>query len=363
MDVPPQQTAMLALGLPRDLVPDAAMHDAHDHDHPHDHGHGHDHDHPPAHAPGQHHHDHDHGHGWFHHHQHHHAVPDAEAGFPLGIALNLGFVGVEVVAGLLAGSMALIADAGHNLSDVLGLALAWFGAHLARRPPTPRRSWGWHRASILAALGNATLLLVAVGAIALEAVQRLLTPEPVATGIVLWTAAIGVIINAGTALLFARGREKDLNRRGAFLHMAADAVVSLGVIIGALVMGWTGWLWLDPLLGLVIAAVILLGSWNLLREALDLAMDAVPRGVDVSAVRAWLRDQPGVAEVHDLHIWALGTTRVALSAHLVRPEAAMDDGFILATRDGLRQRFAIHHATLQVEIGDEANPCPQRGGD
>ncbi len=333
------------------------MHGSHGHSHDHhghDHG-GHKHQ-PHGHGGHDHHHGHGHGHG---HHGHHHAPLDPERGFPLGIGLNLGFVVLETVAGIVAGSMALVADAGHNLSDVLGLALAWVGARLALRRPTPTRSWGWHRATILAALGNAVLLLVAVGAIALEAVQRLAAPAPIATGIVLWVAAAGVVINFGTALLFARGREHDLNRRGAYLHMVADAAVSLGVIIAALVISWTGWLWIDPLLGLAIAAVILWSSWGLLRESLDLAMDAVPRSVDAAAVQAWLAGRPGVQEVHDLHIWALGTTRVALSAHLVRPGGA-DDAFIAATNHGLRDRFAIHHATLQLEAGDAAHPCPQR---
>jgi cobalt-zinc-cadmium efflux system protein len=298
-------------------------------------------------------HDHDH-----HDHGHHHHGPGPnERGFAPGVALNLGFVALEVVAGLAAGSMALLADAGHNLSDVLGLVLAWVAVRLARRPPSARRSYGWHRATILAALANAMLLLVAVGAIGLGAVQRLLDPAPVATGLMLWVAAAGVVVNSGTALFFMRGRHADLNRRGAYLHMLADAGVSAGVVAGALLIGATGWHWVDPVLGLAIAAAILAGTWGLLREAADLAMDAVPAHIDPAAVDAFLAAQPGVAEVHDLHIWALGTTETALTAHLVRPGAGQDDAFLAGLRTALRHRFGIAHATLQIEAGDPAHPC------
>jgi cobalt-zinc-cadmium efflux system protein len=306
------------------------------------HHHGHDHDH------------HGHGHGHAHHR---HGPRPGERGFALGVSLNLGFVGLEVAAGLIAGSMALLADAGHNLSDVLGLVLAWVAVRLARRLPSQRRTYGFHRGTILAALANAMLLLVAVGAIALESVQRLLAPEPVATGFMLWVAAIGILVNAGTALLFARGREADINRRGAYLHMLADAGVSAGVVAGALLIDATGWRWVDPVLGLVIAGVILVGTWGLLRESVDLAMDAVPAGIDPAAVGDFLAAQPGVREVHDLHIWAISTTETALTAHLVRPGAAADDGFLAALGGELKTRFAIGHATLQVECGDPAHPC------
>lgn len=291
-----------------------------------------------------------------HHHDHAHDDADEARGFRPGIALNLGFCVAEGVAGLYAGSMALLADAGHNLSDVLGLLLAFLAAVLARRLPTHRRTYGWHRGTILAALGNAALLLLAVGAILAEAVGRLLRPAPVATEVVLWVAAAGVVVNLASALLFAHGRDHDLNRRGAFLHMAADAGVSLAVVAGALGMQATGWLWLDTALGLLVALVILAGTWRLLREALALAMDMVPPGVDRAAVLAWLAARPGVAEVHDLHIWALGTTHTALTAHLVRPGAGLDDAFLAATCEGLRERFGIDHAAVQVESG--ALLCP-----
>lgn len=297
---------------------------------------------------------HHHG-GGPHGHHHHHATP--ERGFAAGVALNAGFVLLEAAAGLVAGSVALLADAGHNLSDVLGLALAWVAALLARRPPSARRTYGWQRGTILAALANAMLLLVAVGAIGLESARRLVEPAPVATGWMLWVAAAGVVVNTATALLFLRGRHEDLNRRGAFLHMAADAAVSAGVVAGALVIGATGWDWVDPALGLAIALVILFGTWGLLREALNLALDAVPPGTDPAAVEAFLAALPGVAAVHDLHIWPLGTTETALTAHLVRPGAGPDDAFLAETAAALRARFGIGHATLQIENGDPAHPC------
>ncbi len=295
---------------------------------------------------------HDHAHG------HDHSAPPEghDRAFALGIGLNLAYVAAETVFGLLAGSLALLADAGHNLSDVLGLALAWGAAWLARREPTPRRTYGMRRSSILAAIANAMLLLVAIGAIALEAVRRLQTPEPVATGTVLWVAALGVLINGGTALLFMRGRERDLNIQGAFLHMVADAGITVGVMIAAVVIGWTGWLWLDPVTSLVIAVVILAGTWGLLRDSVDLAMDAVPRGIDPSEVADYLVSQPGVKEVHDLHIWAMSTTETALTCHLVRPDAAPDDDLLARVRLELHERFDIVHATIQVEAGE---PCPQ----
>lgn len=295
--------------------------------------------------------------GGHQHGHHHHGPAPAERGFAPAVALNLGFVALEAAAGLIGGSLALLADAGHNLSDVLGLVLAWTAARLARRRPSPRRTYGWHRGTILASLANAVLLLVAVGAIALGSVQRLLQPEPVATGLMLWVAAAGVAVNLGTALLFRRGRDADLNRRGAYLHMVADAGVSAGVVAGALLIGATGWLWLDPALGLLISGVILAGTWSLLRESMDLAMDAVPPGIDPAAVTAFLAAQPGVSAVHDMHIWALGTTETALTVHLVRPGAGLEDGFLASTQAGLRARFGIAHATLQVETGDACAAC------
>lgn len=303
------------------------------------HAHGHHH-----HGHGSHHaHGHDHGH-------HHHAPKDFGRAFAIGIGLNTAFVIAEVAAGLWSGSLALLADAGHNLSDVLSLVVAWGATVLARAAPTSRRTYGLSKATILASLTNAVLLLVAVGVIVSEAVHRFMEPAPIATGPVMAVAAIGVVINTATALLFLRGQE-DLNIRGAFLHMAADAAVSLAVVIGALVIAFTGLLWIDPALSLLIAAVIVAGTWGLLRDSVDLALDAAPRGMDVEAVRAWLASQPGVTEVHDLHIWAMSTTETALTAHLVRPENSDGDAFLHQTCEGLAHRFGIGHATLQVEQG------------
>lgn len=292
---------------------------------------------------------HDHGH-------HPHAPTDMGRAFAIGVALNTAFVLAEVAAGFWSGSMALLADAGHNLSDVLALLLAWGAAVLARRAPAGRRTYGLRKATILASLANAVLLLVAVGAIVSESVRRLSEPAPVATTVVMATAALGVVINTATALLFMRRRHEDLNVRGAFLHMATDAAVSLAVVLGALAMAVTGILWIDPALSLAIAAVIVIGTWGLLRDSVDLALDAAPKGVDVEEVRRWLASQPGVSEVHDLHIWAMSTTETALTAHLIRPENPDCDGFLQAASEGLAHRFKIGHATLQVET-DAASAC------
>ncbi|ABS68705.1 cation diffusion facilitator family transporter [Xanthobacter versatilis] len=306
------------------------------HDHDHD---DHDHDH--------------HGHGAHGHsdHGHSHAVPDSLRAFAIGAGLNFGFVIVEVIFGLYAGSLALLADAGHNLSDVLGLLLAWGAAWLSRRAPTRLRTYGYGRSSILAALANAMILLLGTGGIILEAISRLSQPEPVETGIVMVVALVGVAVNMGTALMFMAGRKGDLNVRGAFIHMVADGAISLGVVAAAGVIALTGWLWLDPLVSLVIAVAIIAGTWGLLRDSVNLAMDKVPTGIDPERVEAFLATRPGVSEVHDLHIWGLSTTSVALSAHLVRPGAALDDDFLSETCAELRARFGIAHPVLQIEQG------------
>ena len=269
--------------------------------------------------------------------------------FAIGVALNSAFVVAEVVAGLWAQSLALLADAGHNLSDVLALVLAWGAAALAKRAPAGRRTYGLRKGTILASLANAVLLLIAVGVIVSESIHRLSAPAPVATGVVMMTAGLGVIINTATALLFFRGSHGDLNVRSAFLHMASDAAVSLAVVAGALAMAQTGLLWIDPALSLAIAAVIVFGTWGLLRESFDLALDAAPKGLDVDAVRDWLAAQPGVVGVHDLHIWAMSTTETALTAHLIRPANDDGDHFLHDACEGLAHRFNIGHATLQVE--------------
>jgi len=275
--------------------------------------------------------------------------------FAIGIGLNLAIVAAQVVAGLWASSLALLADAGHNLSDVLALVLAWGATVLARRAPGGRHTYGLRKGTILASLANAVLLLVAVGAIVSESLRRLAEPASIHTGIVMLTAGLGVAVNSATALLFFRDRH-ELNARGAFLHMAGDAAISVGVIAGAGLIAVTGFSWIDPLLGLGIAVFIVLGAWGLLRDSLNLAMDAAPRGIDVDEVRAWLAGREGVIEVHDLHVWALSTTETALTAHLVRPENGDCDAFLHATCEGLAHRFHIGHATLQVET-DGAIGC------
>lgn len=304
------------------------------------------------HAHDHHHHGHSHGTG-----AHHHPVAlDMGRAFAFGVAFNTLFVGAETAAGLWTGSLSLLADAGHNLSDVLSLLLAWGAATLARRAPAGRRTYGLRKSTILASLANAVLLLVAVGAIVSEAVRRLATPATVDTEVVMLTAGLGVLVNGVTAALFMRGGQSDLNVRGAFLHMAGDAAVSLAVVVGAFVIAETGVLWLDPALSLVIAGVIVLGTWSLLRDSADLALDAAPRRIDVEEVRRWLAGLPGVESVHDLHIWALSTTETAMTAHLLRPQNGDADGFLHLACEGLERRFHIGHATLQVET-DTSHSC------
>ena len=298
-------------------------------------------------------HDHDH-----HGHGHHHAVPDNfDRAFQIGIALNLAIVVGQVVFGFYAHSLALLADAAHNFSDAIGLVLAFAGALAARRLPTARYTYGWRKASVLAALANAALLLVATGGIVVEAIQRLMSPAPIEGTTVIVVAAVAVLLNGATALLFMRGRHDDLNVRGAFLLMAADAALSLGVVVAAVLTIATGWLWLDPLMGLVIGAVILWGTGGLARDTIRLALDAVPERIDHGDVDAWLRALPGVSDVHDLHIWGMSTREAALTVHLVRPGAALDDGFLAMIRHELEHDFGIAHATVQVETGDPAHPC------
>ncbi len=321
------------------------------HDHAHD-DHDHRHDHPGPDAwRGPHAHPHT-GHPHHGHGHHGHLPRDFGGAFALGILLNAGFVAVEAGVGIVSGSLALLADAGHNAADVLALILAWGATVLARRRPGARHTYGLGKATIMASVTNGILLVAAVGAIGWEAVQRLAAPHPVSAGPVLVTAAIGVVINTLTALLFLRGQH-DLNVRGAFLHMVADAAVSAAVVVSAGLMLLTGGLeWLDPALSLVIVAVILSGAWGLLRESSAMAMDAVPPGIDVAQVRSWLAARPGVREVHDLHVWPLSTTRTALTAHLVRPSGESPDAFLADTARGLSETFGIDHATLQVETGE-----------
>jgi cobalt-zinc-cadmium efflux system protein len=317
----------------------APGHGHHHHDHDHDHGHSH----------GQ---GHGHGHGGHGHHHGHGPAAGHDAAFAIGTTLNAGFVGLQLVMGFVAGSMALLADAGHNAADVLGLVLAWAALKLGTRRPSRRRTYGFRRSSILASLANAVVLLIGVGAIAVESARRLVEPEPVATGPMIWVAALGILVNGGTALLFMRGREHDLNIRGAFLHMASDALVSAGVIVAAVAIRLTGWWWIDAATGIAIAAIITWGTWSLLSESLHLALDGVPAEIDPAAVEAYLGGLPGVTEVHDLHIWAMSTTETALTVHLVRPDKPLEDALLEQACRELRARFAIDHATLQLERGD-----------
>jgi len=304
-----------------------------DHDHDHDHDHGHDHGH--AHGPGG----------------HVHAPASFGRAFAIGITLNTLFVAIEFGFGFVSNSVALMADAGHNLGDVLGLGVAWAASVLVRRAPSSRFTYGLRGSSILAALANAVLLMIAVGAISLEAVQRLMHPEPVSEWTIVVVAAIGILINGATAMLFASGSKSDINIRGAFTHMAADALVSVGVVVAALVIMLTGWLWLDPLVSLGINVVIVWGTWGLLRDSIHMSLAAVPDGIDPKAVRGFLMQQPGVSSVHDLHIWSMSTTETAMTAHLVMPAGAPGDGFLHHVCDELEEDFGIGHATVQIEKG------------
>ena len=295
-----------------------------------------------------------------HHHHHHHGPADFGRAFAIGTALNLGFVLVEGTAGFLTDSVALLADAGHNLSDVLGLLVAWAGAELAKRPASKRFTYGWRGSSILAALINGLLLLMAVGAISWEAVGRLADPPPVPGVPVMIVAAVGIVVNLSTAMLFARGRKGDVNIRGAFLHMAADAAVSAAVVIGGAAILLTGALWIDPAISLAVVAVILWSTWGLLREALVMVLQAVPEGIDADAVEHTLANLPGVARVHDLHIWPMSTTEAALTAHLVMPGGHPGDSFLLDLQHRLAHDFGIDHTTVQIEVADGAE-CRMHG--
>ncbi|MFC0633554.1 cation diffusion facilitator family transporter [Brevundimonas balnearis] len=308
-----------------------------------------------AHDAHAHHHGHP-GHGHGHHHHHHHAPADTgDWRYLLGLTVNLVFVGCEAAAGLISGSTALLADAGHNLSDVLGLAMAGGAAWLARRVASERRTYGYGKATVLAALANAVLLIVACAAIGLEAVERLADPQPVQSGVVMAVAALGFVINLGTALLFLRDRHADLNARGAYLHMLADAAVSIGVVIVGGVVLLTGWTLVDPIASLAIVAVILWGTWGLLRDSVDMALDAAPASVNVAGLKAGLEALEGVERVHDLHVWPLSTTKTALTAHLVHDRADPDN--LLCEAQALARAAGVDHTTLQLETR-ELPDCP-----
>lgn len=329
----------------------------HHHAHGHDHGHDHAHDHqdcshgkPQAHG-----HDHGHHHG---HGHHHHGDPNSQGrAFAIAIALNAIFVTIEFTYGFLANSMALMADAGHNLSDVLGLALAWGAAILSRLAPNARYTYGLRSSSMLAALFNAMLLMVACGAITWEAVRQLMHPTPVAGATVSVVAAIGIAVNGLSAMLFMSGSKDDINIRGAYLHLAADAAISLGVLLSGLAVMATGWTWLDPAVSLAIVAIIMVSTWSLLKQSLKMVMAAVPDSVDANAIDQFLRARDGVSDVHDLHIWAMSTTETALTAHLVMPGGYPGDQAIDDITARLKAEFSIHHCTLQVELGTTEHAC------
>lgn len=312
------------------LVTPAPLHN----DHGHDHGHGHGRDDAVPRAHGA------HAHGL--------SAGHLDRAMAIGVGLNAAFVAIEVAAGLWSSSLALLADAGHNASDIVGLLLAWGAAWLARRPPSVRYTWGLRRATIYAALANAFLLLGACAAIVWEAVGRLRVPADVGGGTMITVATIGVVINTLTALLFVRGHG-DVNVRGAFLHMAADAAVSAGVVVAGVAIMTTGLAWIDPVVSVAIAVLIVAGTWGLLRESVDLALDAVPRGVDPHALRASLGDLPGVVAVHDLHVWGASTSETSLTVHLVAAADGDRDGLLTAAHAMLRERFHVSHATIQIE--------------
>jgi cobalt-zinc-cadmium efflux system protein len=313
---------------------------AHDHEHGHGHGHGHEPDHGHHHGPG-----------------HQHAPANFGMAFAIGIGLNFALVVLKLVVGYQVGSFALIADAGHVFGDVLGLVLSWWAMALQRRAPTDRHTYGLRRSSVLVALTNAMVLLGGMGALAWEAIGRFQQPVPIDGIALIWVSAVGIVINGVSAALFMSGSAKDLNLRSAFLHLAADAAVSVGVVIAGAVILATGWQWVDPLVSLGIVAVIVWGTWSLFAESLNLALDAAPAGVDVAAIRSYLRALPGVSDLHDLHVWAMSTTETALTAHLVIPAVGSHDALLQRTATELQQRFGIGHATIQIESGADAGAC------
>ncbi|PZU06166.1 cation diffusion facilitator family transporter [Sphingomonas sp.] len=318
------------------------MSGTHSHSH-HDHAHGD--------------HGHSHGHGG---HGHSHAPASFGRAFAIGTALNLGFVAVEAAYGIASGSMSLLADAGHNLSDVLGLGIAWTAASLGKRAPKGRYTYGLRSSSILAALLNAILLLVAIGVIAVEATGRFFTPEPVQGVTMMIVAGIGILINGGTALLFARGGKDDINIHGAFLHMAADAAISAGVVVAGFLILKTGFVWIDPAVSLIVAAIVAVGTWGLLRDSVNMSLHAAPPGIDPDEIAAFLSAEPGVAAIHDLHVWPMSTTETALTVHLVLPAGHPGDAFCGDLAHRLHHRFGIDHTTIQIET-DDCGGCTLHG--
>lgn len=293
----------------------------------------------------------------------HHHHDQKQRAFVLGMVFNVAIVIVEAIFGIFSGSLALLADAGHNLSDILGLLLAWGANLLGQRSPTRRRTYGWRSSTIVAALLNALVLMVVVGGIAWQAILRFYNPAPVTGLTVIVVALIGVVVNTLTALLFVRGRKEDLNVRGAFLHMAADAAVSAGVVVAGGVIMLTGWRWVDPVVSLIIAVIIFVSTWGLLRESLDMTLHAVPVGIDTRKIENYLAALPGIDAVHDLHVWAMSTTQTALTAHLVKPDPHRDDALIARIQEDLHDRFGIDHVTIQWERADCSSFCSSVGCD
>lgn len=302
----------------------------------------------------------EHNHG--HVHGHSHAPTNFNKAFAIGIALNIAFVAVEAFYGWKVNSLALLADAAHNLSDVAGLVLAWGGALASQLKPDARHTYGWQRGTIMAALINAILLLVAMGSLGWEAVQRLQTHEATEGWTVIGVAAVGIVVNTVTALLFMKDRKADLNIRGAFLHMAADALVSVGVVLGGVLYLWKGWTWIDPVMSLLIAAIIVVGTWSMFHQSLHMMFDGVPLNIDLKKVRDCLMELPGVVGVHDLHVWAMSTSQVALTAHVVVANTGIDTSGLLANaQEELDEHFEIEHVTLQIESPDYARNCSLLG--
>ena len=290
-------------------------------------------------------------------HDHHHEPNNYNRAFAIGVVLNIALVFIEAIYGLIAESIALIADAGHNLSDVMSLLLAWGANRLASKRPTEKRTYGFRRVTILASLMSAILLLVALGGIAWEAIGRFSELKAVNGPIVIVVAGIGVVINTATALLFISGQKHDLNIKGAYLHMAADAGVSLGVVVAGLAIMATGWLWLDPAISLIIVAIILIGTWGLFRDSMNLTIDAVPKGINVAEIEAYLLNLGNVIKLHDLHIWALSTRETALTVHLIINEESIDNSFLENVTQELHKKYGIEHATIQIEKKDSAGSC------
>jgi cobalt-zinc-cadmium efflux system protein len=291
------------------------------------------------------------------HSHHHHEINNYNRSFSIGIALNVIFVIIEVTYGVYADSLALIADAGHNLSDVMSLILAWGASYLATKHPTHKRTYGLRKVTIMASFVSAVLLLVALGGIAWESIERLSSPQPVDGVIIIIVAAIGVVINTATALLFVKGQKHDLNIRAAYLHMAADAAISLGVVISGIAILLTGWLWLDPAISLAIVLFILLGTWRLLKDSIDLSIDAVPQGIDVALIKNYLNNLENVSDIHDLHVWALSTTETALTVHLVTNCELIDNCFLQEIEEHLHHHFNITHTTIQIENEKDDYVC------